>query len=194
MQVEERTAELEKEIEIRKKSEEKLRFLAYNDSMTKLLNRRSLFEVAEKNLLDHPDKTHALIFMDINYFKTINDRYGHSEGDRMLITTADRLKEIYTENAHVARFGGDEFVVFIEQTSKEDVEKSLKKMYERFEDEYKIMGIPHWIALSNGVAIYPEDGENLDRLIKVADERMYEDKKKRKADGEGATSHIRHRK
>ena len=194
MQVEERTAELAAEIEIRKKSEEDLRFLAYNDSMTKLLNRRSLFEIAERNLHDSPDKTHAFIFMDINFFKTINDRYGHSEGDRMLITTANRLKEVYQGNAHVARFGGDEFVVFIEDTSREEVNQHIEKMYQRFEEDYKIMGLAHKISLSNGVALYPEDGENMDRLIKIADERMYDDKKRRKSNGEGAISRIRQRK
>ena len=191
MQVEERTAELQTEIEIRKESEKKLRLLAYNDSMTNLLNRRSLFEVAEQNLAQHPDKTHAFIFMDINFFKTINDKYGHSEGDRMLITTANRLKEVYKEDAHVARFGGDEFVVFIGQTSKERVMEYIEQMYKRFEEDYKIMEISHHISLSNGIAIYPEDGDNMDRLIKIADERMYDDKKKRKANGEGTSSRVR---
>lgn len=190
-QVDQRTKELQEEIEIRKLNEEKLRFLAYNDSMTKLLNRRSLFEAAETNLEENPDKRHAFIFMDINFFKTINDQYGHSEGDRMLITTANRLKEVYKDDAYVARFGGDEFVVFIKNTNPEEIRQYIEKMYQRFEESYKIGSMAYKISLSHGVAIYPDDGENLDKLIKIADERMYEDKKTKKAQGETIIKNIR---
>ena len=190
-QVEERTRELQAEIEIRTQSEEKYRFIAYHDSMTKLLNRRSLFERAEESLLAYPQNKHAFIFMDINFFKSINDRYGHSEGDRLLITTADRLKEVYTENCFVARFGGDEFVVFIQNTSKEEVDSYLQKMYQRFEEDYLIKGTKNKIELSHGQAIYPDDGTNLDTLIKIADDRMYADKKIKKAETLAKSPDIR---
>lgn len=190
-QVEERTRELQAEIEVRTQSEEKYKFIAYHDSMTKLLNRRSLFEKAEESLLAYPQNKHAFIFMDVNFFKSINDRYGHSEGDRLLITTADRLKEVYTENCFVARFGGDEFVVFIKNTSKEKVDSYLQKMYQRFEEDYLIKGTKNKIELSHGQAIYPDDGTNLDTLIKIADDRMYADKKIKKAETLAKSPDIR---
>ena len=98
----------------------------------------------------------------------------------MLITTADWLKEVYKEDAYVARFGGDEFVVFVANTSQEEVEDYIQKMYDRFKEDYMIQGKKHKISLSHGCSLYPRDGTDMDKLIKIADQRMYDDKKEKK--------------
>lgn len=190
-----RTRELEEEIEIRKLGEQHLMFIAYNDPSTGLLNRRSIFERASEVLKETPiqsgpdQQRHFLIFIDLNKFKQVNDNFGHAEGDRLLVEVANRLKAVFKGESLVARFGGDEFLIFIKNGTREKVQDYIQRLYDKMNEVYYLGGEEYQISLSLGVSQFPEDGTNLDKLIQNADARMYSDKQRQNEQ----TTVVRHR-
>ncbi|MHA6195820.1 diguanylate cyclase domain-containing protein [Pseudomonas wadenswilerensis] len=165
------------------KAEEELRFLAHHDPLTKLTN-RSLFtdrlHTALHNAHRHHDKF-ALLFLDVNDFKGINDEHGHGMGDRVLCVIARRLEGCVRETDTVARMGGDEFIVLLteiqsENAVSEKVAQILAVMAEPLGAEFEGMRMP---SCSIGVACYPADGEDADTLLSHADGDMYRIKKRR---------------
>lgn len=158
-------------------AEEKLRFLAHHDPLTGLTN-RSLFNDRLDSALRAAHRHQsglALLFLDINNFKYINDTHGHVVGDRVLCTVARRLGGCIRETDTVARMGGDEFTVLLTDIQSADavskkVEQIVAVVAEPWGTEFAGVKTP---SFSIGVACYPADGEDADALISHADLDMY---------------------
>jgi diguanylate cyclase len=158
--------------------EEESRNVALHDALTGLPN-RVLFE----ERLDHgliQAKRYgwklAVMFMDIDNFKNINDSHGHDLGDKVLITVADRLQSAIRGEDTVSRWGGDEFVVLLSEVKQEADVKRLAEMMVKLISETEIEGTALSIRVSFGISIYPADGETADILFKNADTAMYKAK------------------
>ncbi|KDN98827.2 GGDEF domain-containing protein [Pseudomonas donghuensis] len=168
-----------------RQAEDELRFLAHHDPLTALTN-RSLFNQRMESALraaQHHQSTLALLFLDINDFKGINDVHGHAMGDRILCTIARRLERCVRETDTVARMGGDEFTVLLPGIQSHDavyakVEQILAAMAEPLGAEFGGIKMP---SCSVGVAFYPKDAEDADTLLSHADGDMYRVKKQRGA-------------
>jgi diguanylate cyclase (GGDEF)-like protein/PAS domain S-box-containing protein len=169
-----------------KKEQEKLiHNLAYFDSLTDLPNRILFEERVTNRILAHKraNQKMAVMFIDMDNFKNINDRLGHSFGDLFLIETSKKIKNILREQDTLARLGGDEFTVMIENfESLESVAHIAKRIIELFErpiylDDYKVFS-----GVSLGISIYPDDGTTYEDLVKAADTAMYQVKDSGKRD------------
>ncbi|MGH8440753.1 MAG: diguanylate cyclase domain-containing protein [Pseudomonas sp.] len=160
-----------------RQAEEELRFMAHHDPLTALTN-RSLFNDRLDSALraaHRHNSTLALLFLDINDFKGINDVHGHAVGDRVLCMVARRLQACVRETDTVARMGGDEFTVLLtdiqsQEAVAEKVAQILAAMAEPLGAEFGAINMP---SCSIGVAFYPADGEDADTLLSHADGEMY---------------------
>jgi diguanylate cyclase (GGDEF)-like protein len=166
---------LKDEISASSKAKKQIEYLAYHDQLTKVWNRHYIQMRLES--LFCKKKTFGIILLDINYFKKINDTYGHAFGDKFLIQFVQTIQPALPKNALLGRFGGDEFIVlFTECTdalldhTKTTLKETLQKMYTI--DEISMNG-----STSIGTALYPKDGNNIETLIHFADKSMYDDKK-----------------
>lgn len=153
---------------------------ATKDPLTHLYNREFLSEYAEKVLKENRRKGESvtLIFLDLDNFKSVNDNYGHEEGDQVLKNVATILKNSFRDHDVIIRYGGDEFIVLAQLNRVEisDLNSVLMSLKERIEENFKKYGI----SISYGMAIYPLETDNLKDLIHLADQRMYEQKKAKK--------------
>jgi diguanylate cyclase len=153
------------------------------DRLTGALNRDAFyrqFEAVASNL-PRDDKL-ALIFVDLDRFKHVNDRYGHLVGDSVLTKSAERIRRRLRERDLLARFGGDEFVIMIHgKQAVESIDALVERLSERLRLGMMIDGHNVAVGASIGVAIFPDDGKSLDDLIRIADERMYGKKRLRDA-------------
>ncbi|MFS8149421.1 diguanylate cyclase domain-containing protein [Vreelandella titanicae] len=163
-------------------AEEELRYLAHHDPLTKLTNRALFYDRLTLGLsMAHRYQSNlALLFLDINDFKGINDVHGHAAGDRVLCTVARRLEGCVRETDTVARMGGDEFTVLLTDVKTahavtEKVEQILTVMNEPLGAEFGEVKMP---SCSIGVACYPADGEDADTLLSRADSHMYQIKRR----------------
>ncbi|MGY0554377.1 diguanylate cyclase domain-containing protein [Vreelandella sp. 2A-K22] len=163
-------------------AEEELRYLAHHDPLTKLTNRALFYDRLTLGLsMAHRYQNNlALLFLDINDFKSINDIHGHAAGDRVLCTVARRLEGCVRETDTVARMGGDEFTVLLTDIKSahavtEKVEQILTVMNEPLGAEFGEVKMP---SCSIGVACYPADGEDADTLLSRADSHMYQIKRR----------------
>ena len=158
-------------------------YLATHDPLTNLSNRLLL-----NDRLDHAinhaarfGKCISLIFCDLDNFKPINDTYGHNVGDEILIRVADYLKKTLRKEDTICRFGGDEFVILIEELDNfAYLDNILKKINNITNTPYVIDDYVISIGMSIGASIFPEDGINAEELIKSADDAMYKAKKQGK--------------
>lgn len=165
----------------RNEAEQKMHHLASYDTLTELPNRRMLLahmEQAMQRCLRN-NNSMALLFLDLNGFKPVNDQYGHKAGDEVLKQVAHRLSGAMRASDRVARFGGDEFVVLAEDISeKEDVCGIVGKIDAEIYRPFLLKdGVAATISTSIGVAIYPRDGLDLESLLRIADTAMYAAKK-----------------
>ena len=120
--------------------------------------------------------------MDIDYFKSFNDTFGHPVGDKVIIEVARALEKVFGyDNNIVSRFGGDEFAVFIEFNNKKEIEDSLIKLSEQVKEIGNILSLPTNITLSIGLALAPFDADTFDDLFLKADEALYKVKSSGKA-------------
>ncbi|MGE8154480.1 diguanylate cyclase domain-containing protein [Pseudomonas vancouverensis] len=170
-----------------RQAETELHFLAHHDPLTALTN-RSLFNERFDAAL-HAARRHnnrlALLFLDINDFKGINDVHGHAAGDRVLCTIARRLESCVASTDTVSRIGGDEFTVLLTDIQSEDavaqkMAQIRKVMAEPLGAEFGAIRMP---SCSIGVACFPVDGEDADALLSHADGDMYRIKRQRTAAG-----------
>jgi diguanylate cyclase (GGDEF)-like protein len=171
-------------LESRDKHEEisrRMEHLAYHDAMTGLPNRR-LFEDRLNLALIRAKRSGqiaAVMFLDLDRFKLINDSLGHACGDELIRITGERLQSCLREGDTVYRQGGDEFTLLLENISKpEDVRLVANRIHAIMEEPYRFNGAEHHITASVGISLYPIDGETLDELIKHADKAMYGAKKR----------------
>lgn len=162
-------------------SNAELRHLSTHDQLTRLPNRRFYEErigIALKRAADQNSLT-ALLFLDLNNFKDINDTYGHGAGDRLLATVAKRIENTLRETDLVARLGGDEFAAVLEDVrSPEEVMRIAHKLSEAIEQPFSVRQHPLTFSASIGVAIYPIDGRQQHELEEKADKAMYLAKKR----------------
>ncbi len=162
--------------EQRMSAELQLRHVASHDALTGLQNRASL----ERELVRAIKRSNrhrmrfAVMFIDLDRFKQINDTLGHGVGDRMIRVCGERLKALMREDDTVARFGGDEFVLLMENlSSPADAAVLAKKALACFEEPFLTDGHELHISASIGVSVYPEDGSDAETLVKNADTAMY---------------------
>lgn len=164
----------------RKAAEEKISFLAYHDQLTALPNRELFYDRLSQAMSQARRKcgSLALLFLDLDGFKAINDNYGHEAGDNILKTTANRLLASIRKADTVARLGGDEFAVVLYEIEKpEDVAGVSEKIIQKLTEPVLIKDTHECgIGVSIGIAIYPEDGAEIDSLMSAADSAMYESK------------------
>ena len=178
--VTERTEELVSEIERRKKIEARLFHDAHHDSLTGLPNRALFTErlqqaVAHKRR--HPEHHFAVLFLDLDRFKNINDTLGHSAGDEFLLDVSKRISDCVRDNDMVARLGGDEFVVLLDtMTSIEDAKDVAKRMIRSLSEPFMLNGQEHYSGASVGIALCREDSDSVERLLRDADAAMYQAK------------------
>ena len=159
---------------------EVLNSLSIHDPLTGAFNRRAFDLAAEKWLSRGHDC--ALIFFDIDYFKQVNDRFGHDAGDRLLVAFCDILKANFSEDGIISRFGGDEFVVLTNTDTVDSVSEWLKKTTDDVHalniDGEKNDSDDFMFSFSAGAARFPQDADNLSALKKCADTALYETKEK----------------
>ena len=160
----------------------KFEYQAYHDQLTGLAN-RELFEEEFARLKKKANKSKklAILFLDIDKFKMINDNFGHHIGDLVLQKIANRLKNNLKDKDCLARLGGDEFVIIITNiNSKEQATNIADRVIDEFKDPLLINDNKIFVNLSGGISIYPDNGNKLDELVKNADYAMYKAKRKKK--------------
>lgn len=175
--VEDRTEELVNEIERRKKIEAKLYHDAHHDSLTGLPN-RSLFTERLQHAINHkrrhPESNFAVLFVDLDRFKNINDTLGHSAGDRFLLEVSQRIGECVRENDTVARLGGDEFVILLDTIQKiDDAKEIASRIIEQMRKPFVYDGSEHYSGASVGIAECQASADSAERLLRDADAAMY---------------------
>lgn len=163
------------------KQQNALEYMSYHDHLTMLLNRTALEEFSEKifHLARREQKEVSVIFLDLSKFKQVNDRYGHSTGDRVLRIIGERLEKAVRENDLVARFGGDEFIIVSYGLCGNDLNSFLNRILEVIRSPIKLENKTLQIDVQIGVAIFPKDGKTLDELIRKADIAMYRAKQRK---------------
>ncbi|MCQ4086848.1 bifunctional diguanylate cyclase/phosphodiesterase [Saccharibacillus sp. JS10] len=157
----------------RREAEDRIEFLAFNDELTGLPNRRSLHSKLNSHFdKDDSGKT-ALLVLNINRFKTINDSLGYEAGDRLLGIVSELLKNHVEEPEEVFRTGGDEFAVVLPEIGGDEAMRRAHTLLEEFERPVNVGGMEHYVALSAGIAVYPEDGSAADNLLQSADAAVH---------------------
>lgn len=163
----------------RVKSQKLLEYMANHDSLTNLPNRvlfsdRTNHAIA--NARRNSDKI-AILFLDLDDFKAVNDAFSHTQGDEFLIFISDRISQCLRETDTIARFGGDEFAILLENISKpEDAAQVARKIIQNISKPFSIQGSNYATSASLGISLYPDDGNNASQLIQNADAAMYRSK------------------
>ena len=164
----------------RRANEERVHYLANFDNLTGLANRFAL-DLLSQNLLGyakrHNDKL-AVLFLDLDHFKDINDSLGHSMGDKLLVNASQRIKTILRSEDVIARLGGDEFIVILPNIDPDHTSMVAKKILDAFKLQFEIDNHELSISASIGIAMFPDDGNDFETLSKNADTAMYRAKEK----------------
>ncbi|RTQ92743.1 diguanylate cyclase domain-containing protein [Lysinibacillus telephonicus] len=156
----------------------RLEFLAYHDELTGIANRR-MFQQQVINEIEGSDGKFALMYMDMDKFKYINDNFGHDIGDMVLIAFSKRIERCIRNTDVIGRQGGDEFTVLLKDISEEKVVDIANRILHAFKKPISIGGQYFHITTSIGIAIYPTNGKDYLTLLKHSDDALYEAKKKR---------------
>lgn len=156
-------------------SEERIRFLAYHDALTQLPNRTLFYDRLQQGILAaiRESKTLALLILDLDRFKEINDTMGHHNGDLLLKQVGSRLWDLLRESDSVARLGGDEFAVLLPDVSYEGAISIAQKALTLLQGPYTIEGENIDVQVSIGIALFPQHGEDAGTLMRHADMAMY---------------------
>ncbi|TVP82257.1 MAG: EAL domain-containing protein [Alkalicoccus sp.] len=159
----------------RKQMEEKLESFAYYDSLTGLPNRRYFKQAAGKAIErchESPEKL-AVMFIDLDRFKFINDTMGHDVGDELLKKVSHRISQSVREVDVVARHGGDEFIILFEEIEESEARDIATRILDQFSSPFLLEGAKFFTTPSIGISVYPKDGKDIEMLIKHADNAMY---------------------
>jgi diguanylate cyclase (GGDEF)-like protein/PAS domain S-box-containing protein len=162
-------------------AQEKLSYIAYYDSLTKLPNRNLFKDRLNQSLAKAERENHqlALLFIDLDHFKRINDTLGHQIGDLMLKSVAQRLKSAIRASDTLCRLGGDEFIVIMEAVhARDDIAMLARKLLKALNQPMKLGAVDVLPSGSIGIAVFPGDAADVDDLIKMADTAMYSAKHK----------------
>lgn len=173
----------------RKEREEQMASIAWSDPLTGVLNRRGFERDAAQRLSDsEDDASGALLFIDLNQFKNVNDECGHDAGDQLLTIAAERLRKSLRSCDIIGRHGGDEFVALVPDVTAEVVERLATRLTEALETPYRIGDSTLRCAASIGLALYPENANTLTGLLREADQAMYRAKARTRgvSDAKGA--------
>jgi diguanylate cyclase (GGDEF)-like protein len=168
-------SQLKEEIEVRKQAEKQLRQHARYDNVTGLANRMLLREGLERALANtrrHHNKF-ALIFLDLDHFKDINDTMGHDVGDLLLKSVANRLKDRVRENDLVVRMGGDEFAILVDDCTPDGAAHLAQGILDALAPSHKLNNNEVFVGSSIGIAMCPDTGEDPESICKSADTAMY---------------------
>ena len=164
----------------RKQSEKYISYLAYHDGLTKLPNRRLLFDRLEQALaLERRNQlTLALLFLDLDHFKHINDTLGHSAGDELLKSVAARLRGCVRQSDTIARIGGDEFAMILPDIDRpDDARIFAEKILSALEAPFYVAGEELFVTASVGISLFPDDAREAEALLRNADVAMYRSKR-----------------
>lgn len=168
-----------RDITERKLSEEMLRYQACHDLLTDLGN-RNLFKEQLYKEIAHCNRHHhyfAILFLDLDRFKNVNDTLGHDVGDKLLQSVAKRLNHCIRGGDLIARWGGDEFTILLSEIHlPEDASKIAQRILTKLKPPFDILEHQLYVKLSIGIAVYPEDGETPEILLKNADIALYRSK------------------
>ncbi len=172
------------DISDRKAHEDSVRKMAFFDALTNLPNRRLLLDRLAQRLA--ASKRHesfgALLFMDLDHFKALNDNYGHDMGDRLLVEVSTRLRQCVREIDTIARFGGDEFLVIIDELSRDSAQAASQaesvadKIQHELSQPYPFIGPDRDVGVSIGICLFLGDETSVDTLLKQADLALYQAK------------------
>jgi diguanylate cyclase len=167
--------------------QEELAQMAYRDPLTGLANRSALYEAIDAAVLQARTarRAVAVLFVDLDHFKTVNDLYGHTDGDEVLRDVAVRLKAVLRERDLVARHGGDEFIIVMPGLPPDQAPELAATVAARIAAEFvrpfEIGGGKHQLGITSGFSIYPADGSSTQELIDSADRAMYSRKQARQS-------------
>jgi diguanylate cyclase (GGDEF)-like protein/PAS domain S-box-containing protein len=165
----------------RKQAEEKLKFLSLYDPLTKLPNRVLFYDRMSQEIAyaKREHKKFALMFLDLDNFKKVNDQFGHDIGDQLLQEVAKKLNELLREADTICRLGGDEFIILLPRLRqpRENAVDVARKILHSLGESFLIKDNQIYVNISIGIALYPDDGEKEEVLIKNADKAMYTAKK-----------------
>ncbi|WP_296621125.1 EAL domain-containing protein [Marivirga sp.] len=183
VQLESANKELFNQITLRKLALEKIEQLAYYDFLTGLPNRVNLVDRMKQaiNLAKRIESPIGILFLDLDGFKTINDTHGHFQGDVLLKAVATRLTSLVRESDTVARIGGDEFIIMLQNLKSADhILIVTNKIIGAFRQPFMLNHIEIFVTISIGISVFPADGETYETLIKNADLAMFKAKAKGK--------------
>lgn len=155
----------------------KLERLSFEDELTGLYNRRGFIHISEQVLSNPRQSNVACLFIDLDEFKPINDKFGHEIGDEFLKIIAKRLQYCVRENDLIGRLGGDEFICLLKNSNANVAEQIAERIVLSLSNPVVITGQSLFGTASIGIAIAPQDENNIDELMKKADNAMYEAKK-----------------
>jgi diguanylate cyclase (GGDEF)-like protein/PAS domain S-box-containing protein len=164
------------DISDRKRAEEQIEFHAYHDVLTHLPNRKLFTDRLRHGLTraKRNNRAVAVMFIDVDHFKNINDTLGHTAGDELLLEMARRLRECVRDDDTVARLGGDEFTIILSELAHpEDAIGVAQKILAAVQEPLSIGSTPIVVSASIGIALYPEDGLDPESLLRNADSAMY---------------------
>ena len=164
------------------KSNNKIRDMSTRDFLTGLFNRHFLdeFQTIALSAAKRENRNAAILMIDLNHFKEINDTYAHSVGDKVLVETARILQSTTRTNDAAFRLGGDEFLLMLPVVESASSLENIKQRLEHlFEQEFEMPGYQIKVTLGIGYAVFPEDGGDFDTLLRTADKRMYLEKRRK---------------
>jgi diguanylate cyclase (GGDEF)-like protein/PAS domain S-box-containing protein len=167
-----------RDITERKKAEETIRNMAYNDTLTGLPNRNRFRQYLNEVLIQQENQMLAVLFLDLDRFKIINDTKGHSVGDLILQKVANRLEDALQNEGLVSRQGGDEFIILLEANNKEEITAVALRILNEFSRPLEVNKQEFFVTPSIGISVYPTDGRDEETLIKQADTAMYKAKER----------------
>ncbi|WP_448374542.1 diguanylate cyclase domain-containing protein [Fervidobacterium sp.] len=147
---------------------------AYQDQLTQVGNRRLLEALIESDT--DLGETFVVIMIDLDNFKQINDTYGHTVGDEILVYFSKVIKNSTRKDAIIIRYGGDEFTIIIPESNKGAAQRVIERLEDRLKTPIDLDGEDFRLSFSYGIAVCPKDGEDIKTLIEVADKRLYEAK------------------
>lgn len=169
----------------RKETAEKEVFekLSTYDPLTQIFNRRAFDSFANKLIEDNTSSSFVFMFIDIDYFKQVNDKYGHETGDRVLVDFADSIRAVFGSESITARYGGDEFVALLRDKTKEQVGNMMEQLRIRLSDIVLDENDPEAkVHFSAGISLYPDNAGSFRELVRCADNALYKVKEQGRND------------
>jgi diguanylate cyclase (GGDEF)-like protein/PAS domain S-box-containing protein len=172
-----------KDLTEQSKNIEMIKFMAFHDQLTGLLNRRALLDHLNEQLYQPVKRSQqfALLSIDLDRFKYLNDTLGHLAGDEILKRVAERLSQFQNELCSIYRVGGDEFTILLLQTDRQAASLFVSKVFSSFAKSFYFNSQEYFISPSIGISMYPNDGQDAEMLIKNADEALFRVKQRGKA-------------